>query len=147
MPNHVHVLVRPAMEHKLPDILQSWKSFTAKEANKVLGRTGEFWQAESFDHIVRDEQQLQKVTLYIQENPIKARLPEGQYRLRAGVVARASRPCEQNDELTGETPVPLPRQTIRIRLAAIKGVGEIAVQRIFKERSEGEQIKSLSDLC
>src|SRR5438105_2081353 len=96
MPNHVHVLVRPAMEHKLPDILQSWKSFTAKEANKVLGRTGEFWQAESFDHIVLDEQQLQKVTLYIQENPIKARLPADQYRLRAGVVPRASRPCAQN---------------------------------------------------
>ncbi|HXR03738.1 MAG TPA: DNA polymerase III subunit alpha, partial [Verrucomicrobiae bacterium] len=92
MPNHIHVLVRPAMEHKLSEILQSWKSFTAKEANKLLGRAGEFWQPESFDHIVRNEQQLEKFSRYIQENPVKAGLREGEYRLGGGLVARASRP-------------------------------------------------------
>src|SRR5438132_42415 len=46
---------------------------------------------------------------------------------------------------TGGTPVPL--STIRFGLAAIKGVGEIAVQSILKARSEGEKFKSLSDLC
>ena len=134
MPNHVHVLVRPAMEHKLPDILQSWKSFSAKEANKVLGRTGEFWQAESFDHIVRDEQQLEKFGRYIEENPLKA-----------GIVARASRPCDPEQKLTGGTPVPL--APIRFGLAAVKNVGEAAVEAILKARSEGGKFKTLSELC
>jgi len=104
MPNHVHALVRPAMEHKLADILQSWKSFTAKEANKVLGREGEFWQPESFDHIVRNEQQLEKFGRYIQENPAKAGLEAGDYRLGYGLASRA---FDGNQELSGGTPVPL----------------------------------------
>jgi DNA polymerase III alpha subunit len=134
MPNHVHVLVRPTMAHKLTDILHSWKSFTAKEANKVLGRTGEFWQDESFDHIVRDEQQLEKFSRYIIENPAKA-----------GIVARASSPCDQNKRLTGGTPVPL--APIRFGLVAIKGVGEAAVEAILKARNENGNFKSLSELC
>jgi DNA polymerase III subunit alpha len=136
MPNHVHVLVRPTMEHQLPDILQAWKSFTAKEANKVLGRTGEFWQAESFDHIVRDEQQLEKFSHYIEENPAKAGVK---------LVARASRPRVKDQELTGGTPVPL--APIRFGLVAIKNVGGAAVEAILKARNEGGKFKSLSDLC
>jgi len=57
MPNHVHALVRPVMGHELSKILHSWKSFTATQANRRLQRTGTFWQEESFDHIVRDEQE------------------------------------------------------------------------------------------
>jgi REP element-mobilizing transposase RayT len=66
MPNHVHTVVQPfggmtntggtpVPQHELPDILHSWKSFTAKEANKLLGRSGDFWQAEYYDHLIRDE--------------------------------------------------------------------------------------------
>ena len=143
MPNHVHVLVRPTMEHKLPDILQSWKSFTAKEANKSLGRSGGFWQDESFDHIVRDEQQLQKFSRYIEENPLKAGLPEGQYRIGGDAVARASRPCDKSGGHTGETPVPL--RGIGFGLAAIKGVGEGAVEAILKARKESGKFKTLSN--
>jgi DNA polymerase-3 subunit alpha len=62
-------------------------------------------------------------------------------------VARASRPCEQDKVLTGGTPVPLPSKAIRFGLAAIKGIGEIAVQSILKARSEGGGFTSLSDLC
>ena len=145
MPNHVHVLVRPAVEHKLPDILQSWKSFTAKAANKLLGHTGEFWQPESFDHIVRNEQQLEKFGRYLEDNPVKAGLREGEYRLGGGSVARASRPFDESQKHTGGTPVPLPG--IRFGLAAIKGVGEVAVETILKARNEGGKFTSLSDLC
>ena len=56
MPNHVHVVVRPLGTHELPGILHSWKSFTAKEANKVLGRSGPLWQDEYYDHLIRDEE-------------------------------------------------------------------------------------------
>jgi methylmalonyl-CoA mutase cobalamin-binding domain/chain len=56
MPNHVHAILRPLGIHKLTDILQSWKAFTAREANRVLGRTGGFWQQESYDHLIRGEE-------------------------------------------------------------------------------------------
>ena len=55
-------------------------------------------------------------------------------------------PAESNKH-TGETPVPLPREAIRFGLAAIKGIGEVAVQSILKARSEGGGFTSLSDLC
>ena len=80
MPNHLHVLVTPLAENSLSSILHSWKSFTANQANKLLGREGaEFWQRESYDHLVRDENDFLKACEYIQCNPVKAGLvPEPQ---------------------------------------------------------------------
>jgi len=44
MPNHVHAVVWPRTGRTLSEIGQSWKSFTASKANKMLGRVGEhFW--------------------------------------------------------------------------------------------------------
>jgi DNA polymerase-3 subunit alpha len=40
-----------------------------------------------------------------------------------------------------------PRQGIRFGLAAIKGVGEVAVESILKARAAGGRFKSLADLC
>ena len=79
MPNHVHTVVEPlkgALVNKceLEDILHSWKSFTAKEANKVLGRSGEFWQAEYYDHLIRDAADFSHAVRYVLNNPIKAGL-------------------------------------------------------------------------
>jgi hypothetical protein len=88
MPNHVHVLVRPVQGHDLSDILHSWKSHTANKANEALGRAGQFWQDESFDHIVRDEQQLERFAHYIDQNPIAAGLPRLSYRVGAGRSVR-----------------------------------------------------------
>jgi replication-associated recombination protein RarA len=69
MPNHIHVLVCPLETHTLSEITQAWKSTTAHRINKLLGRSGTFWQKESFDHIVRSAEQAQKFRAYIQENP------------------------------------------------------------------------------
>ena len=56
-------------------LLQSLKGFTAREANRVLGRTGEpFWQAESYDHWVRNEREYLRIADYIECNPVKAGL-------------------------------------------------------------------------
>ena len=68
MPNHVHVVVTPFGEHLLSSIVHSWKSFTANRINAVLGRRGAFWQKESFDHIVRSAESLQKFREYIEAN-------------------------------------------------------------------------------
>lgn len=72
MPNHVHMVIRPKDGHPLPKILQSIKRHSAKEANKHLQRTGSFWQKESYDHVIRDEEDFQNQTRYILENPAKA---------------------------------------------------------------------------
>ena len=68
MPNHVHVLLIPFHPNTLKDILHSWKSYTSKEVNKITHRTGQLWQHESFDHIVRNTRQLEKFRAYMIEN-------------------------------------------------------------------------------
>ena len=74
MPNHVHVVVRPDISHSLSSIIHSWKSFTAKEANKALKRDGHFWQSEYYDHLVRSEADMRHCAEYILSNPQKGGL-------------------------------------------------------------------------
>jgi putative DNA methylase len=78
MPNHVHTLIE-MRETPMAAVVRSWKSFTANEANRLLGRAGTFWQPEYFDRYIRDEEHLGKAIRYIENNPVKAglaRLPE-----------------------------------------------------------------------
>ena len=75
MPNHVHVVFWPVPDHTLSAVVQSWKRFIAREANTLLGRTGEpFWQPESFDHWIRDEREHARCCGYTVKNPVTARL-------------------------------------------------------------------------
>jgi REP element-mobilizing transposase RayT len=83
MPNHVHVVVQPfasvtggtpVPRSELPDILHSWKSFTSKQANQLLQRSGDFWQAEYYDHLIRNEADFRHAVRYVLDNPIKAGL-------------------------------------------------------------------------
>ncbi|WP_373653484.1 HsdR family type I site-specific deoxyribonuclease [Schlesneria sp. DSM 10557] len=74
MPNHVHVVVKPQPGHTLAEITHSWKSFTSNEANRRLARTGEFWQKESYDHLIRDEEDLEHAVTYVLNNPRAAGL-------------------------------------------------------------------------
>ncbi len=74
MPNHVHVLVETVESHPLSEILHSWKSYTAQEANKILGRKDAFWQREYFDRYIRDESHFAACAEYIHQNPVKAGL-------------------------------------------------------------------------
>jgi REP element-mobilizing transposase RayT len=80
MPNHVHAVVRPLLGHSLAEILQSWKSVSSHRINRLRHQTGSLWQAESFDHIIRDENQLERFERYIAENPTRARLTSGSFR-------------------------------------------------------------------
>ena len=76
MPNHVHVLIEPLSGHLLLNIVQSWKSYTAKMANRSLGRAGDFWQPEYYDHLIRDEVDYLHIVGYIEQNPLKAGLKD-----------------------------------------------------------------------
>ena len=75
MPNHVHAVLWPIPNHTLSGIVQSWKRFTAREANKALNRTGRpFWQPEPYDHWIRDDAEHARCCRYTTLNPVKARL-------------------------------------------------------------------------
>ena len=73
MANHVHILIYPKAE--LPRITRAVKNYSAREANKTLGRSGlPFWKDESYDHWVRDDEELNKIVRYIEFNPVAAGL-------------------------------------------------------------------------
>ncbi len=93
MSNHVHLVFKPYLDEKnlsvkpnakrlsfesteppLGVIMHSLKSYTANEANKLLKRSGAFWETESYDHVIRDEKEYHRVIAYVLNNPVKAGL-------------------------------------------------------------------------
>jgi len=74
MPNHVHSVFKSVPDWPLQRVLHSWKSFTSKEANKLLNSSGQFWEPEYFDHLIRDEGEFQRYIEYVLSNPAGAGL-------------------------------------------------------------------------
>ena len=78
MPDHVHLICKPLMDENgsisIPEITRTIKSESAHRINKALVRSGRVWQDESFDHILRGDESLQKKVMYILENPVRAGL-------------------------------------------------------------------------
>ena len=75
MPNHVH-LVCTVQRNDIPlyKILQSLKRHTARQSNQLLNREGAFWHAESYDHVIRNGEELERTLWYVLFNPVKAGL-------------------------------------------------------------------------
>jgi REP element-mobilizing transposase RayT len=75
MPDHVHLVLTPSCDDNGPlalrSITQAIKSEPAHRINKLLGRRGPVWQDESFDHVLRSEERLDRVIEYILENPVR----------------------------------------------------------------------------
>ncbi len=86
MANHVHVVFTPLKTqhtendnsqidsisyHSLSSIMHSLKSYTAQKANQILDRSGDFWQHESYDHCVRNPDELHRIITYVLNNPVK----------------------------------------------------------------------------
>jgi REP element-mobilizing transposase RayT len=76
MPNHVHVVFQTLAGNALAGILHSWKSFSAKRANQIVHRTGEFWQREYYDRLVRDAAEFHRAVKYVADNPLRAGLKD-----------------------------------------------------------------------
>lgn len=106
MPNHVHVLIEVNEGWSLSRIMHGWRSYTAKEANRILGRTGRFWMEEYYDRYIRDDNHLQKTINYILNNPANAGLDEWPW---VGERGTGSQPVSQASGLyprsTGSQPV------------------------------------------
>ncbi len=88
MPSHYHWVFRPldewvrslgpAADERSPRqrIQHSVNRHSALECNKLLGETGGFWQRESYDHGVRDEDELERIVAYVHGNPVVPGLVE-----------------------------------------------------------------------
>ena len=93
MSNHVHVVFKPLLNERslsevagshplrfksseapLGTIMQSLKGYTAHEANRILNRTGQFWEEETYDHEVRNDEEMGRIIKYVLNNPVKAGL-------------------------------------------------------------------------
>lgn len=89
MANHVHILIDTGVQlsgdfeltswetlnyEPLSNIMKKIKGPSAMYANRMLKRSGKFWQRESYDHYVRSNEELPRIVKYILQNPVKARL-------------------------------------------------------------------------
>lgn len=81
MSNHVHMIFehivdsnRKPSNHPISDILRDLKKFTARKSNIILNRSGKFWQIESYDHVIRNDSELENQIAYVLHNPVKAGL-------------------------------------------------------------------------
>ena len=76
MPNHVHAVLEPLGKYQLDDILEGWKTFSAREINKTVGRVGRLWQGESYDHLIKSRGEFAQQIAYVERNPAQAKLGE-----------------------------------------------------------------------
>lgn len=88
MPNHVHVLFSLKEGMKLEKVMATWKNYTASRINAELGQEGTLWQKDYFDRMIRDWDHFARVARYIRRNPVKAKLPEGEYSLYESELVR-----------------------------------------------------------
>lgn len=72
MPDHVHILFTP--KESLEKSVQLIKGGFSHRAKSELGWRGDVWQRGFSDHRIRDVQDFDSHVLYIQQNPVRARL-------------------------------------------------------------------------
>jgi putative transposase len=73
LPDHFHILIRPEGESNFSQIMHSLKSNFTREYKRKLHETGSVhvWQKRFWDHVIRDEQDLENHIFYIHYNPVK----------------------------------------------------------------------------
>jgi REP element-mobilizing transposase RayT len=86
MPNHVHIVfsLGEAVQDEMmcldvnftpfpvTRLMGSIKKYTGRLANRILHRSGSFWQHESYDHVIRDSVELERILWYVLNNPVAA---------------------------------------------------------------------------
>ena len=71
IPDHIHGVIQLGSKQTLPRLMQSFKSFTAKEINARLGRSGSLWQDAYYEHGIRRDESLKAIIRYCYENPVR----------------------------------------------------------------------------
>ena len=76
MPDHVHLIIKPLKVYDLSRIMKGIKGASARLINGIRNSTGNVWQDESFDRIVRDLKELHEKINYMYINPVKIGLTQ-----------------------------------------------------------------------
>ena len=76
MPDHVHLVFTPLLDSAgtpfgLAEIMNGIKGASAHRINKLLKRRGSVWQDESFDHVMRQHEAVERKVDYICNNPVR----------------------------------------------------------------------------
>ena len=73
MSNHVHLVMTLHADQSLSRLMQLVKGGSSFSCNKVLGRSGRFWQDERFDHVLR-QNEFWRTIRYVLMNPVRAKV-------------------------------------------------------------------------
>ncbi len=77
MPDHFHGIIiikdmKVEKHQSLTEIVRGFKTYSSREANKICKFTGcAFWQRNYYEHVVRDEEELNRIRQYILDNPLR----------------------------------------------------------------------------
>jgi len=78
MPDHVHLVLSPLSDpngsFSIAEIMQAIKGASAHRINRALRRKGKVWEEESFDRVLRREENIGDKLDYILWNPVGAGL-------------------------------------------------------------------------
>jgi REP element-mobilizing transposase RayT len=78
MSNHIHLVIdtwdTENYVETVTKIMQSIKRHTARQSNILLNREGQFWQHESYDHLIRNEREFKNIIHYTAQNSVNAGL-------------------------------------------------------------------------
>ena len=73
--DHFHLIIQPTGKSNFSDIMHSLKMNFTREYKKLLGLSStqsmKFWQKRFWDHVIRDDRDLENHLHYIHYNPVK----------------------------------------------------------------------------
>jgi REP element-mobilizing transposase RayT len=76
MPDHVHILIRPKEGYTLSRVMKGIKGVSAHKVNVHRNTNGTIWQDESYDRIIRNNDEFDQKLNYMYNNPIKKGLSD-----------------------------------------------------------------------
>jgi putative transposase len=75
MPNHVHGIIiladEPEMRRTISEIVRGFKTFSARNVNERCGRRGALWRRGYYEHVIRNEEELNRIRDYVAGNPAR----------------------------------------------------------------------------
>lgn len=74
MPNHVHVVLRMSTGESLTHVIESWKTFSAKGARRILRSDGDFWEPGHYQRALRTDAQILTAVDYVLASPCRGSL-------------------------------------------------------------------------
>ena len=97
MPDHVHLMFTPLYDgdslYSVAEIMQGIKSASAHKINRLLSRSGQVWQRESFDRVLRREESISAKVEYMIQNPVRARTGSNSDRVSVVVGFGSGKEC------------------------------------------------------